>query len=649
MAEKNEYIPADKEIEFCQWLESQVTDHPVVKVHHGKWKELIDWENGNQFSEWDSGSQTVRPIELVIRKRRVVVNLMKPLAEAIEGKINFAYQVIGSPNSADIEDVEASKIATKLIAHNDVVNHVDALFEELKYDLIRTGNAFIKWYWDKEYPAIFKGEKGEVSKGSGELIGDVPSVFNIRPDPTARRMEDCRWLIELHEVTKDWVEETFKLDEEDWKLMEPPGGNQKYRGMNEKEEEKDTSEVTYILKEYWEKKSKKYPSGRYILAIGQKSLFKGKNPALGVIPYWHFGYKKYGNSIWHTGPLHHVQGIQRDFNRQVSITSEHIEGWKAKLGVGPGAFTKEGAYTTDAFEIVEVDDSRGKPFVIPTPELSPQVTAYRDFLSASIDKVSNVHEVSYSQLPQYATRAPASLYSMMLEQENLKIDPMIKRFNRTVLVMSKFRLQMMDEYYKQDRMVKVIGKGNTATIEYFEGADLRNNYDVKLIMGISLHQSRAVQQRLLLELRGQGIITDNNKILKMLNLGEVEEELRADIADEQRAIRENQAYINETYDKPFEQGGVKIYLHDDHELHMEYHTNLIKTEEAQRWDKKVYQAFDNHIMQHFTLIMYLRQQQQTQAGPVVETQPGAGGEPPPPEGATQSPESAIEEEQSTVV
>src|SRR4030042_5934552 len=79
---------------FLVFLSKQVKDHPVVKKHHGKWKELIDWtDEGNQYSEWDKQASVMRPVTLKRRKRRVVINLMKPVAEALESKINTSYRV----------------------------------------------------------------------------------------------------------------------------------------------------------------------------------------------------------------------------------------------------------------------------------------------------------------------------------------------------------------------------------------------------------------------------------------------------------------------------------------------------------------------------------------------------------------------------
>jgi hypothetical protein len=104
---------ADEE-EFVSWAVSQKEEHPVVLQHHGKWKELIAWEKGYQFSTWNSDDGAVRHVTLNLRKKEVVINLMKPLVETIEGKVNFYNKKAGMPNSSEQKDIQGAKVASTL-------------------------------------------------------------------------------------------------------------------------------------------------------------------------------------------------------------------------------------------------------------------------------------------------------------------------------------------------------------------------------------------------------------------------------------------------------------------------------------------------------------------------------------------------------
>jgi len=645
------------EEEFCQFIQDQIREHPVVKTQHGKWKELIEWREGNQFTKWSEDRRAVVPVNLVARKKMVVVNLMKPLVETIEGKINFFHKIVGVPNSSEAVDIHGAAVATRLLDYNDYINDSEKLMEEIKYDLFNTGNACKKWYFDKStYGYMAPREGGKINTSArhripGEVVGEVVPIFNIRPDPTAKTIEKCRWFIEIKEVTIQDILDTYKVAPEKLSLeTEEAGGYaQKYIGMNEPVEEKDKNEKTRIVAEFWERPSKWYPRGRFIVTTDNIVLHAGDNPnPEHDLPYFMYYYHKTPYSFWAKGPLHFIQDIQREFNRMISIISEHIEAWRPKMTVGQGALKNKGSMTVDSFEIVEVDYSRGEPKPMQMPQLQPQVMEFRDFLVASVDRVSNIHEVSYARLPQYASRAPASLYSMMLEQENIKLGPMVARWNDTIVKEAAFRLKLMDKYYEHPRLVKIMGPNKRTQIEYFSRADLAQNFDVRLEIGVTLNQSTTVQLRSLLEFYDKGIITDKNKIIRAANLGIAEMEFRSDVVDSERAMRENQAFQDGNYKSLkkfslppkfqilFEQMGLNerdtsVYMHDDHNLHIQMHTDLLKTEDAERWPDENFKALDRHILVHLLYLMaesQMEQAEQKRPAPVAQAgEPGMPGRP----------------------
>jgi len=131
-----------------------------------------------------------------------------------------------------------------------------------------------------------------------------------------------------------------------------------------------------------------------------------------------------------------------------------------------------------------------------------------------------------------------------------------------------------------------------------------------------------------------------NKILKMLTHGTVEEDIRSDIVDESRASRENQSFVDDSYKNTREEGGIFVYIHDDHEKHLEHHTDLAKSEEATQWPDKKWKDLNAHIEEHYLFYMLLKQmqaQQQMQnqqpaALPVEEGGMGAQPGPIPEEG-----------------
>lgn len=634
---------------FATWINKQVTDHPVVKKHHGKWKELIAWaEEGKQFSMWNSQENAVTQVKLGIRKKKVVINLLKPLIETIDGKLNFYNKIVGKPNSGEDKDIRGAQVATMFLDFNDYTVQHDEKMEDAKWDLLRPGTTCKRWFWDDSLEAAFApGGKSEnaATKTIGDVNCEVVPIFNVRPDPTAKSPKDLRWVIEIKECTRQTILDRYgKYGRVDNVLLDEIKENfaTKHEGMFVHEDEYDKDEETFIVKMFTEKKNNYFKQGRHIAVVGNKVIYadKNKNPRH-QLGYFFYFYKKNPYSFWGKGPLYYTQDIQREFNRMVSITSEHIEAWRPKMAVGKNALARSQALTVGAFEIVEVDMDKGAPHAINMPELSPQVAGFRDFLISSIDRVSNVHEVSYSRLPQYASRAPASLYQMMLEQENIKLSPMVTKTNKTLVEEAKYRLELMGQHYDLKRMVQITGTDKSAVIvKYHSAEDMASNYDVRLEVGISMNQSASQQVRYMLELWNAKVLQgeeDRQKIVNMINLGTPEHDIRSDMADMDRALRENQAYVDDEYaDLPqylnlfpaSMTGGEEVkfmsfvWKHDDHMVHLDQHTTLMKGAQYSKLSEKAKFYLTVHIEEHH---QYWSMEQAMAGGMAPGGQPGGGG------------------------
>ena len=76
------------------------------------------------------------------------------------------------------------------------------------------------------------------------------------------------------------------------------------------------------------------------------------------------------------------------------------------------------------------------------------------------------------------------------------------------------------------------------------------------------------------------------------------------MADTEKAMRENQAFVDGEYEvskdpeKNRMEGGVIWLIDDDHELHLEAHVTLLKSEEAAKWDQERWDALIAHIEKH---------------------------------------------------
>jgi hypothetical protein len=631
------YGKKQTESEFAGWVKKRFTDDPVVKNFHTKWKELAAWRDGDQYSLWDDRDSKMKPVSLNVRRVKIVVNLMKPLWETITAKIALSHSVIGVANSGEAKDVFGAQVASKFLAFNDANIKLDQTLEKVKNDCLDTGLGGFCCEFDRNMYGRIAPKKG--GKADSEKAADAPGdvnvryvpIYNLRFNTSAKEYKKATSVIEAMELTKDEILDAFKISEEELETLNDSKDSQKFQGMNEPPRDSNDDEPTYVIYKFIERKTRHYPKGRLLFTLKDRVLFadENRNPKQ-KHGYYTIHYEKKNNSLWNHGPLYFVQDLQRWINRLISMALEHVEAWRPKLMVGMNALKRANSLVIDNFEVLEVDYGRGEPRPVPMPELSPQVAAIRDWLVGMFYNSSNVHEVSYSRLPQYSSRAPASLYEMMLENENTKLDPFLKQVNAVFLDLDEFRLELMDQHYTQPRMVKIVGKDRAAMVEYFDGSDLNKNFDVKLEVGASLSQSTSIKTRLIIEAWNQKILGPEwqPKVLRALNIGTAEFDLREDIVDQEKAIRENQAFID---GKEKDENVVLWFVHDDHRLHMEYHTTLAKTEEFNSWTDERKASLLEHINLHMQVLALIDQAAQAVAiGPGGNPQaPGAANSIPP--------------------
>ncbi len=209
---------------------------------------------------------------------------------------------------------------------------------------------------------------------------------------------------------------------------------------------------------------------------------------------------------------------------------------------------------------------------------------------------------------------------------------MVKFVNSTLLKRASYRLMLMEKHYELPRYARIIGRSKEVIVNFLRGVDINSNYDVQLEMGVSLNQSTTVQTQLFIQLFEKGLIgkQDGRKVLRVLNLGTAEHELRSDIIDDEKAIRENQSFIDGTYKRTRQEGGLNFSIHDDHELHLERHTNLEKSEEANSWEDQRLSDLQQHELMHYTALQQVKLSQQIstetmKGAPAPETSVGSPG------------------------
>jgi hypothetical protein len=86
-------------------------------------------------------------------------------------------------------------------------------------------------------------------------------------------------------------------------------------------------------------------------------------------------------------------------------------------------------------------------------------------------------------------------------------------------------------------------------------------------------------------------------------------------------------------------------LTDNHEVHLDIHTKLTKTEEAQKWDEETWSGMNEHIFSHFAMIKFFMQRA---AGQQATAQGAAAAGGAPAEEVAEGPQPAMADETQAV-
>ena len=122
---------------------------------------------------------------------------------------------------------------------------------------------------------------------SGEVNCKVVPIFNVRPDPTAKRPKDMRWLIEIKECTRQEILDKFGKKENKYRVTNEILDEIKETYRTQRDtmyripDEQDDDSEAFILRELWERPSQYYEKGRFIVTCFFRTLsFTGKTSLL---------------------------------------------------------------------------------------------------------------------------------------------------------------------------------------------------------------------------------------------------------------------------------------------------------------------------------------------------------------------------------
>jgi len=568
-------------------------EHPDITFRFPRWKKILAWVSGYQYYDYNRSSKTLMPVQLK-RKRKLVFNRMRAFARTMLAKMTQTNVNLGLvPNTDEYEDIQAAETGDRVLEFLSEKLNFKSLRRAFTSWFILCNRAYIRVFWNAEDHGVVErmtepvmdeagnpiGERFDTINEPGDIGMEVLSPFNCRVDPLNFDRSKWRWFMYGEEAEADLLEEEYGLEEgsltekssvaHDTLYQLDSSGDDDFQFGQSGTDEKITGRLI-ILKHFWTPKIYVKIAGDKILEVRENTY--GEIPIFcyedRLVPINH--YEK--GVVYNDGLLKDIIPVQREYNRWKSITSQAFQRAARLTLIGPfdSMSNKEHLLETSQTVLIDANAQAGQIQQLRYDALPPWAIQHQGDLEREFESIINVHEASFGRLPERASHASGALVNVLLEQDDLVLDPVIQDIDAVFSQAWSLALRIVQEKYTVGRIIKVAGKNSYDGAIKFRGSDLRGNTDVKVSSNTGLPRSRALRVDYIQKLWDSKLLTDPKTVLEMIEIGEARKVFSDVLLHEKRAMRENSMIENDPQIDPAVVQGW-IYQLDDNLAHLKIH------------------------------------------------------------------------------
>jgi hypothetical protein len=355
--------------------------------------------------------------------------------------------------------------------------------------------------------------------------------------------------------------------------------------------------------EIWVKPCFKFPEGALIIWSGKELLaFQDTWPytrtdfpfaKLDHIPTGRF----YGESA-----LVDLIPLQRELNRSHSQIIEAKNKMAKPQWTAQKGSVDANKMTSEPGLVIQFTPGFQEPHPVQPPSLPTYVIDELERLGREMDDLAATGEITKGNVPPGLTAASAISY--LQEENDNRFAPTVASIEDATTKVGKFVLSFANEYWVEQRKIKVVGDNRLTAVREFSKTDIAGNTDFCVETGSAAPRSRAARQAFIIELRKMGSI-DDQKMLKYLDMVETSKLYQDAQVDENQVQREN-VLMNQGQEIP-------VNPFDNIPVHLQKHADYMKTEEYSSLDPQIQQIHLNHWLQHKQQAVVEMQQQQMMA------------------------------------
>ena len=588
--------------------------HPDVELRFPRWKKYMAWVAGYQY--YDYNKYTRKLVEIPLRrKRRLIFNRLRSFVRALLAKLNADVPTMGViPKTSQYEDIEAARIGDKVVQHlREKFNFTDML-TDIKLWTIVINRAFIRVFWNEDDYGVVDYTTEMEEDEEGEEIGEVArelrdegdvgmesvSPLQCRADPLYFEQSKWRWFVYGEEVDCEKLEEKYGIERGTIKDEKDDAFKSAYdleyydESLTVGQKAEDVTGRTTVLKHFWTPKIWVDMAGTKILDYDinewEEIPFYVIEERLIPISSYEKGFQFNESLVKDAIP------IQREYNRQLSLISTAIEkAGQLKVLVPSGSLISKKQFTNDYGVFIDYNSKLGaEPHQLKLDPLPAFVQVYKTELEREFETAFGVREASFGRLPERASHASGTLVNLLLEQDDVLLNPLLATINKALGKAWTLALRIVQNNYSVSRFIRFTGEDGDEAVMKFLGADLKGNTDVKVTSQAGLPRSRALRVEYIMQLFQAGIITDVKNVLEMLEFGQAEKIFEDDLLHEKIAYRENELMQKNPEINPEK---VVQWLHplELSEIHLKIHSRLRFSPRYNKLNENQRAAVEKHL------------------------------------------------------
>lgn len=601
----------------------------------GIWMTNIAYILGFDNIFYDPMTRTFRPVggpssnPNFVKRNRIHENVILPACQKRAARMTKQppkYDV--RPNSMDEDDKEAARLGLEVI--NGVFDRQKVLRKraELSMWLQECGHAYIGVSFDDSLgEPLINPETGEIAGKEGDIRVDVASAFECFADPLAKTFDDVKKFARCKVRKLDYFRryERGHMVKEEGVWLLSAQYEMRINTMNtvgpSSSGTAEQMKGAAIEISYYEAPSPGYPNGRHIIAANG-ILLKNGELQVGEIPYAKFDDTIVAGKYYSETPVTHARPLQDQLNRVLVKRAE----WTNRLLAGKYIAAKghgliQEALNTESGEVVEYDPIPGipEPHAMTLPVIPQYAYTEYDSIKKAIWDIFNLSEVSQGKLP--SASIPAIGINLLLEQDETTIGFEVEGHEHSWARVGMLILKFSAKYCITDRKLKSKGTNMEYNVRTYNGEMLRENFDVTVIRGSTVPNSKVLKRQDIMNLYQSGLIgSPEDPAVKMQVLGQME---YGEESESWKRYHLNMSQVQRTI-KQLEQGILPVVDEkDNHVMHLDEKNNYRLSEKWDRLPPAIQQLFQLDMKAHTDIVI-------GQMNPALAQPPEDPMPPPPP-------------------